>query len=44
MAYVLGTDEQPRLQLLEQIYDPGTIRRLERLGTLRGWNCFEVGA
>jgi SAM-dependent methyltransferase len=44
MAYVLGTDEYRRLQLLEQIYDPGTIRRLERLGCMSGWHCLEVGA
>lgn len=33
-----------RLTLLEQCYDPGTLRRLAGLGVGRGWRCLEVGA
>jgi SAM-dependent methyltransferase len=33
-----------RLGLLESVYDPGTIRHLERLGVVEGWHCLEVGA
>ncbi|MGH8922388.1 MAG: SAM-dependent methyltransferase, partial [Actinomycetes bacterium] len=33
-----------RLELLEQIYDAGTIRRLDSLGVGAGWRCLEVGA
>jgi SAM-dependent methyltransferase len=32
-----------RLQLLEEGYDPGTIRRLSRLEVAPGWRCLEVG-
>jgi SAM-dependent methyltransferase len=34
---------QRRLQLLEEIYDPGTFRRLERVGVGAGWRCLEIG-
>lgn len=33
-----------RLALLENILDPGTFRRLERIGVKRGWRCLELGA
>jgi SAM-dependent methyltransferase len=33
-----------RLRGLEQLLDPGTIRRLETLGVGEGWHCLEVGA
>lgn len=33
-----------RLELLEQCYDAGTIRRLNALGVGAGWRCLEVGA
>lgn len=36
--------EQRRLALLEQRYDPGTVRRLVQIGVRRGWSCLEVGA
>lgn len=36
--------ESRRLRLLEACRDPGTIRRLDRLGVSRGWGCLEVGA
>jgi SAM-dependent methyltransferase len=31
-----------RLGLLEQLYDPGTIRNLDTLGVRPGWSCLEV--
>lgn len=31
-----------RLGLLEQLYDPGTIRNLDALGVMPGWSCLEV--
>jgi SAM-dependent methyltransferase len=37
-------EELRRLQMLEQIYDPPTIRRLSNLGVSSGWRCVEVGA
>jgi SAM-dependent methyltransferase len=36
--------ESGRLRLLEVCRDPGTIRRLDRLGVSCGWRCVEVGA
>jgi SAM-dependent methyltransferase len=33
-----------RLSLNQAIFDPGTIRNLERLGVGPGWTCLEVGA
>jgi SAM-dependent methyltransferase len=33
-----------RLQLVEQCYDPGTMRRLAAIGIEPGWRCLEVGA
>ena len=36
--------ERERLEALERVYDPGTIRRLEALGVSSGWNCLEVAA
>jgi precorrin-6B methylase 2 len=33
-----------RLNLLEELYDPLTIRSLERVGVKPGWRCLEVGA
>jgi SAM-dependent methyltransferase len=36
--------ELARLELLEEIFDPGTIRHLEALGVGPGWRCLEVGA
>ena len=36
--------ERRRLTLLEERYDPGTIRRVVGIGITRGWSCLEVGA
>ncbi len=36
--------EGERLQLLQQMLDPLTIQRFERLGVQKGWRCLEVGA
>src|SRR5215472_15691797 len=36
--------EGKRLQLLQQMLDPLTIRRFERIGVQNGWRCPEVGA
>src|SRR5687767_2363356 len=36
--------ERSRLALLEEIFDPGTVRHLEALGVDAGWRCLEVGA
>jgi SAM-dependent methyltransferase len=33
-----------RLRHLESVFDPGSIRHLERLGVAEGWHCLEVGA
>lgn len=35
---------QRRLTLLEQCFDPDTIRRLCRVGIQPGWRCLEAGA
>ncbi len=37
-------EERRRLTLLEERYDPGTIRRMVDIGITRGWTCLEVGA
>jgi SAM-dependent methyltransferase len=37
-------DARQRLNLLEEVFDPGTIRHLEQLGVSEGWRCLEVGA
>jgi SAM-dependent methyltransferase len=36
--------EWHRLRLLESVFDPGTVRHLEAVGTGPGWRCLEVGA
>ena len=36
--------ELNRLRLVEEIYDPVTIRHLKTIGAFEGWNCLEVGA
>jgi SAM-dependent methyltransferase len=36
--------EFTRLKLLEQFFDPTTIRHLEMLHPAEGWNCLDVGA
>jgi SAM-dependent methyltransferase len=36
--------ERARLALLEEVFDPGTVRHLDALGVGPGWRCLEVGA
>jgi SAM-dependent methyltransferase len=36
--------QRERLDLLEALFDPGTIRHLEAIGVGPGWRCLEVGA
>jgi len=36
--------ELNRLRLVEEFYDPTTIRHLEMIGVSEGWSCLEVGA
>jgi SAM-dependent methyltransferase len=38
------TPELERLAMLEEIFDPFSIRNLTRLGVGPGWRCLEVGA
>ena len=38
------SDEQVRLALIGECYDPATSARLTRLGVGPGWHCLEVGA
>jgi len=37
-------DEERRLQLLAELFDPASISRLTRIGISPGWRCLEVGA
>ncbi|SFB39822.1 Methyltransferase domain-containing protein [Amycolatopsis marina] len=37
-------EEYERLTLLERIFDPFTVRNLDRLGVRDGWRCLEIGA
>ena len=36
--------ELNRLRLVENIFDPSTIRHLEMIRVSEGWHCLEVGA
>jgi ubiquinone/menaquinone biosynthesis C-methylase UbiE len=36
--------DRERLSLIEQTWDPVTIRNLEMLGVSSGWKCLDVGA
>lgn len=36
--------EHKRLALMEEIFDPFSIRLLDRIGLTAGWRCLEVGA
>lgn len=36
--------QRERLDTLEALFDPGTIRHLDALGVAPGWRCLEVGA
>ena len=42
-AYILGTEERRRLELLEQCLDPITTKSLDAIGVEPGWRCLEVG-
>jgi SAM-dependent methyltransferase len=37
-------EERARLRLIEELYDPATMRRLSSLGLISGWRCLELGA
>jgi SAM-dependent methyltransferase len=45
--YIFGSAEErhewDRLSILQEEFDPGTTRRLDRLGVRPGWVCLEVG-
>lgn len=46
MGYVLDNKAQrelERLETLQAVADPSTIRRLETIGVRDGWRCLEVG-
>jgi SAM-dependent methyltransferase len=43
-AYILGTEERRRLELLEECFDPITTRSLDAIGVEAGWRCLELGA
>jgi SAM-dependent methyltransferase len=36
--------ERARLALLEQMFDPHTVRQLDAIGVGEGWHCLDVGA
>jgi hypothetical protein len=36
--------QRERLDTLEELFDPGTIRQLDARGVAPGWRCLEVGA
>ena len=36
--------QQDRLNALEELLDPGTLRQFETIGVGSGWRCLEVGA
>ncbi len=36
--------ERERLALLEEVYDPWTIRQLDAIGVEDGWRCLDAGA
>jgi SAM-dependent methyltransferase len=36
--------EQARLALLEQLFDPHTLRQFDAIGVGAGWRCLDVGA
>lgn len=41
-----ATRDQPeleRLRVIESVFDPATLRRLEATGVTAGWRCLEVG-
>lgn len=42
--YVMQDKTPERLKALQDAIDPATFRRIKRLGLVRGWHCWEVGA
>ena len=38
-----GSETHTRFASLSELFDPGTIRHLNRCGISRGWRCLEVG-
>jgi ubiquinone/menaquinone biosynthesis C-methylase UbiE len=36
--------ELERIKALQEVCDPATIRRLEKIGVSKGWKCLEIGA
>ncbi|TCO52867.1 methyltransferase domain-containing protein [Actinocrispum wychmicini] len=40
----LATTEHERMTLMERVFDPISVRNLDRLGVGPGWRCLEVGA
>jgi len=36
--------ERARLALLEDVYDPQTVRQFDAIGIGAGWRCLDVGA
>ena len=38
-----GRETRRRFGALSELFDPGTIRHLEKCGVSRGWHCLEVG-
>jgi SAM-dependent methyltransferase len=36
--------EQERLRLLEEMYDPWSVKQLDAIGVGAGWRCLDVGA
>jgi SAM-dependent methyltransferase len=49
VEYTLSQDgaeelERARLALLEQFFDPQTVRQLDAIGVGDGWRCLDVGA
>ncbi|MCA1841690.1 MAG: methyltransferase domain-containing protein [Actinobacteria bacterium] len=43
-AYIMGSEERRRLEVLEECLDPITAQSLEAIGVAEGWRCLEVGA
>ena len=44
LALAEAKGELARLRMLEQLQDPDTLRRIDRIGVDVGWRCLELGA
>lgn len=44
MARVDAAAERARLEMLEQMGDPASLRRIDAVGVAPGWRCLEIGA